>query len=744
MSAIDPLRRYVGGSIARQIVLGVVAVQAVLTIALCGVLIYRTGETQIHTRVQRAQGVADMVAASSASRVISNDRAGLEELINAADRYRGLRYVIILSTDGRILAHTQTELIGQKVTDTQGRSLLTGPAQPRTLAVTDRSIDVASPILAQGRLVGWTWVSLTRTDLKDALRQQILNAGLYTAGAALVAALVAFVLARRLASGLQVLTQVTNRFREGDRQVRVTRRRFDELGAVGDGVNAMLDAITETERSLRTTQKFAKIGSWRYLTDSPNLIWSPEVYEVFGMDPLGPAPARGVIMAGLSQESRAAVIAVMTARPLPETFGIHLRYQPPGGGNEIVVWMEGRSELDDQGRLVGLAGVCQDITEREAAAAQLQQAQKMESVGQLTGGLAHDFNNLLAIIIGNLDMISEDLPAGSESKEFAETAMQAALKGSELTRQLLAFSRRQPLDPKVIDLNGLVTEMDTLWRRTLGQDITINLGLAPDLWRAKVDRSQMESALLNLVINARDAMAAGGALTVETMNTVLDNADPDLRPGEYAVIAVSDTGHGMSAEVLLKASEPFFTTKAVGQGSGLGLSMVYGFAKQSGGQMKIYSEVDLGTTVRIYLPRADHATLEEAPTSSTASVAGKGERVLVVEDNREVRRVAVRQLTELGYGVVEAEDARSGLQILHDDDAIDLVFTDIVMPGGMDGIEMIEQARQTNPTLRALFTTGFTRAAVANNNRATGSDLLITKPYRRAELAAKLREALTI
>jgi CheY-like chemotaxis protein len=286
--------------------------------------------------------------------------------------------------------------------------------------------------------------------------------------------------------------------------------------------------------------------------------------------------------------------------------------------------------------------------------------------------------------------------------------------------------------------------MDSLWRRTLGESITVKLGLADDLWQAKVDRSQVESALLNLVINARDAMPGGGSLTVETMNTTLDATDPDLTPGDFAVIAVSDTGAGMTPEVLAKAAEPFFTTKGVGEGSGLGLSMVYGFTRQSGGQMKIYSEVGHGTTVRLYLPRAEPAADDGRPRIEPASVRGKGERVLVVEDNLEVRRVAVRQLTELGYRVAEAEDAKGGLQVLEADLAIDLVFTDIVMPGGMDGIEMIEQARILRPALRVLFTTGFTNAAVANNNRATGDDLLLSKPYRKADLAAKLREALTI
>jgi len=283
--------------------------------------------------------------------------------------------------------------------------------------------------------------------------------------------------------------------------------------------------------------------------------------------------------------------------------------------------------------------------------------------------------------------------------------------------------------------------MAPLWRRTLGEAVTVKLSLAGDLWRTKLDPAQMESSLLNLVINARDAMAGGGVLTVETANATVDPDNSELPPGDYAVIAVSDTGSGIPPELLAKVVEPFFTTKGVGKGSGLGLSMIYGFAKQSGGQLRIYSEVGQGTTVRLYLPRSD----EEAETT-TAPVAGpvkgRGERVLVVEDNVDVRRVAVRQLVALGYQVVEADNGASGLEVLSQDHGIDLVFTDIVMPGGMTGIEMIAAAREARPDLKALFTTGFTSAATANNSRVSGADMVISKPYRVTELAAKLREAL--
>jgi|GEM_PF-3248091 len=512
-----------------------------------------------------------------------------------------------------------------------------------------------------------------------------------------------------------------------------------QLSAAWRELNATLAGVRRAEASLQETQRIAKIGSWRQGLGGARAEWSDELYEIFGLDPAGGPPEVERMMARLDEVSRERLGALLAGEHT-EAFSFSLRLQRPDG-SERHCWIEGRPELDANGQAIGLIGFCQDVTDREAAAAQLRQAQKMESVGQLTGGLAHDFNNLLAIIIGNLDLIAGDLKGGSLEKEFADTALEAALKGSELTKQLLAFSRRQTLDPCVVDLNGLVEGMAPLWRRTLGEAVTVKLALTDDLWRTKLDPAQMESSLLNLVINARDAMPEGGVLTVETSNATVDPDNPELPPGDYTMVAVSDTGCGIPPDLVAKVVEPFFTTKGVGKGSGLGLSMIYGFAKQSGGQLRIYSEVGHGTTVRLYLPRSDEA-VAAARASPTGLMKGRGERILVVEDNVDVRRVAVRQLSELGYQVVEADTGAAGLEVLAMDHGVDLVFSDVVMPGGMTGIEMIAAAREARPDLKALFTTGFTSAATANNNRVTGADMVISKPYRVTELAAKLREVL--
>jgi PAS domain S-box-containing protein len=422
-------------------------------------------------------------------------------------------------------------------------------------------------------------------------------------------------------------------------------------------------------------------------------------------------------------------------------------------GRKLEVTFNSAPLRDEAGRLDGVFYVVTDETEKRQTERQLQQAQKMEAVGQLTGGIAHDFNNLLGIAIGNLDLMEEKLEADSEARELAQAAISACLRGAELTRQLLAFSRRQPLYPETIDPVETITAMTRLLGRTLGQHITLRLhvedGNGRDkLWPVVVDRTQLETALLNLTVNARDAMPRGGELTVELSNAHLDRNYADLNievvPGDYVQIAVSDTGTGMTPEVVARVFEPFFTTKETGKGTGLGLSMVYGFIKQSGGHIKIYSEVGQGTTIKLWLPRAlDAAESAGARKGLDADKMPHGsETVLVVEDNPDIRKVALRQIGDLGYRTLEAADAKEALAILSNGARIDLLFTDIVMPGGKDGRELARAASELKPGLKVLFTSGFTQAGASSNGIEQLSAPLLSKPYRKQQLAHKLREIL--
>ena len=399
--------------------------------------------------------------------------------------------------------------------------------------------------------------------------------------------------------------------------------------------------------------------------------------------------------------------------------------------------------LGANGNVLGFFALGLDVTERRALEEQLRQAQRMEAVGQLTGGVAHDFNNLLAVVQGNAELLSDTV--GSDDP-FASTILRATMRGAELTQRLLAFSRQQPLQPKTIDLAVLVDGMSDLLKRTLGETVEIETARAAACWNAVADPGQVEDALLNLSINARDAMPKGGRLTIECDNAQLDAdyiaENPGAIAGDYVVLAVSDNGVGMSADVKARAFEPFFTTKDVGEGSGLGLSMVYGFAKQSGGHVSIYSEEGNGTTVKLYLPKAADTSAVAGAEVSAAIPRGRGETLLVIEDDPDVRGLAVRILTDLNYRLIDVADAAAAHAVLETGQPVQLVLSDVVLPGGTNGPEFAEEARARDPDLKVIFMSGYP-AEAARRNGFLGSDkVLLNKPFQRRQLAMAVRDAL--
>ncbi len=388
-----------------------------------------------------------------------------------------------------------------------------------------------------------------------------------------------------------------------------------------------------------------------------------------------------------------------------------------------------------------------EIANRERVEGQLRQSQKMEALGQLTGGVAHDFNNMLAIIVGNLDILGRRLPADQPKlKALVESALAGANRAAALTRRLLAYSRLQPLDPKPTDVNKSVTDMSELLRRTLGEAVLVETVLGGGVWRALVDAPQLESALLNLAVNARDAMPGGGKLTIETSNAALDQAYADenveVAPGQYVMIAVTDTGGGMTDEVMSRAFDPFFTTKGVGSGTGLGLSQVHGFLKQSRGHVKLYSELGVGTTVKLYLPRdLSGAVAEETAKPAPEAALDQNHTVLVVEDDEGVRQFTVGALRELGFAVIEAESGQTALKRLADQPKVSLLLTDVVMPA-MDGRRLVEAAMAVRPDLKVLYMTGYTRNAIVHNGMLDPGTRLLTKPFTVEELERELRAML--
>ncbi len=386
--------------------------------------------------------------------------------------------------------------------------------------------------------------------------------------------------------------------------------------------------------------------------------------------------------------------------------------------------------------------VTRDITEEKATAEQMRQGQRLSAVGQLTGGIAHDFNNLLTVIIGSLEEVQDEASGiSTKAARSMRNALAAAERSAELTAQLLAFSRRQALSPRSVDINDLIARGSDLLKRTLGEQIEIETILAAGLWLTSVDPGQLDTCLINLAVNARDAMPGGGRLTIETGNAHLDEdyarQHAEVTAGQYVLLSVSDTGSGMSPETLARAFEPFFSTKDVGRGTGLGLSMVYGFVKQSGGHIKIYSEPGDGTTVKLYLPRATVAAAD-VDDAALPIIHGKGETILVVEDDLAVRELAVRMLIGLGYRVLSTVAAGEALEILHSRQHVDLLFTDVVLPGDMNGRQLSDAARAVRPTLPVLYTSGYTENAIIHHGRLDAGAILLSKPYRRSELATKV------
>ncbi len=401
---------------------------------------------------------------------------------------------------------------------------------------------------------------------------------------------------------------------------------------------------------------------------------------------------------------------------------------------------------DAEGRAIRLLGSMNNVTERVQLEERLRQSQKLEAVGQLTGGIAHDFNNLLTIILGNAEALEEAVAHDETLRPQIEMINVAADRGAELTRRLLAFSRRQTLAPRSLDINALLSEMAPLLRRTLGEHVRVDIVTTPDLWPTEVDAGQLEAAILNLALNARDAMDAGGSLTIETANAPLDAdyaaTEVEVEAGNYVVVVVTDTGHGMTPDIVGRAFEPFFTTKEVGKGSGLGLSMVFGFVKQSGGHVRIYSEPGEGTAVKLYFPRADLPKAEARTKPVARQAVGGTEAILVVEDEALVRDHVVQQLRALGYSVLSANDGPEALALLEAGAAVDLLFTDVVMPGGMSGRDLAERANSLRPGLRVLFTSGYTESSIFHQGRLQPGAELLSKPYRRDLLAAKVRKVL--
>ncbi|HVZ01383.1 MAG TPA: response regulator [Dongiaceae bacterium] len=524
------------------------------------------------------------------------------------------------------------------------------------------------------------------------------------------------------------------------------------LSSIGNQIGVALERAQLHESLERKVRKrTAELSSILDSTPVPTVTidregqvttWNRAAESVFGYpteDVLGKADP----LAGSDadpEETRAALQSGRTVR------GIEVQRRHKNG-HAIDVRISVAPLLGRDGEVRGQVRMLEDQRERKRVEDQLRQAQKMEAIGNLTGGIAHDFNNLLTIIIGNVDMLARVVEENASARDMVEEALSACLRGADLTRQLLAFGRRQTLKPEIVDVNRLTRSMVKLLNRTLGENVRIDLIEGEALWPVVIDAAQLDAAIVNLAVNARDAMPGGGRLTIETTNVQVDESfaasHPGLNPGDYVVTSVTDTGTGIPPDIVARIFEPFFTTKEVNKGTGLGLAMVYGFVKQSGGHITVYSEVGAGTTFRLYLPRAvDGARAGEAPTALPPRQAARGgESVLVVEDNDGVRQMVVRQLKELGYRVEAVAEAGAAISAIERGAGIDLVFSDVVMPGEMNGIKLAAEIERRWPRIKVLLTSGFPEAALSRTNGENRAKIL-SKPYRTDQLSRAISELL--
>ncbi len=507
------------------------------------------------------------------------------------------------------------------------------------------------------------------------------------------------------------------------------------------------DALKKNEQRLTYLVKATSDAIWDWNPNTRELWWSDSMYEIFGYNSEELGTTGEFWAQCVHPEDRPRVVPGILQAAKGETneWRAEYRFQRKDG---TYAWVSDRSIVlrDATGKALRLVGGLSDITARKNLEEQLQQTDRLRAVGQLTGGVAHDFNNLLTVIMGSSELLMDELAEQKRPLTITTMIRDAAQRGAELTQRLLAFARRQALEPKVINVKQLVDGMEGLLRRTLNAHIDIELVHAGGLWRAMIDPAQLEGALLNLCLNARDAMPSGGRLTIETANMHLDQGyaerHPEVLAGQYVMIAVSDTGTGILPEHLDKIFDPFFTTKGLGQGTGLGLSMVYGFVKQSNGHIKIYSEPGQGTTVRMYLPRALGEEQERHDRAPTERINGGNERILLVEDDDLVREYVEGQLLGLGYQVVTTANATEALEHLRSPRPFELLFTDVMMPGEMNGRQLAEVAIALRPGLKVLYTSGYTENAIVHHGRLDPGVHLLSKPYRRDELAQKLRSVL--
>ncbi|TLP67152.1 response regulator [Parasedimentitalea maritima] len=513
------------------------------------------------------------------------------------------------------------------------------------------------------------------------------------------------------------------------------------------GIVRVMDELTRTKRDLLHAEEMARLGNWTVDLATDELIWSQGVYKILGYEPFSFQPTLEFARKLRAEEDRA-MIEGLIDEAVKKSGAFEYRTRVPHtSGKEVHIKVNGAIETGITGAPVSYYGTMQNITAEIQRDEQIRQSQKLETIGKLTGGVAHDFNNLLAVILGSLELAQDDIE-DSGVNELIQMAIQATMRGVELTGSMLSFARQAKLKPQILDLHSVVEQTNSWIARTLPENISIETSLPTDLWPISADPGSTENALLNLILNARDAMAKGGELTIEAANVIIDSdfsfqRNDEVSPGQYVMLAISDTGEGIPANILKEIYEPFFTTKAPGAGSGLGLSMVQGFMHQSGGTVQVYSEPGVGTTFKLYfkaLSRKIETPTIEAAKTKTAN--GAGFKILVAEDEKEVLEILLATLRQAGYAVTAARSGDEAREIFEADPSFDLLLTDIVMPGSLQGTTLAQLLRKQAKDLPVVFLSGYASEATVRRNEVRSEDIRLTKPVRRIELLEALEKTL--
>lgn len=690
---------------------------------------------------------------------LENSAASISrQFADAASRYL-FEFDVASLAEHADLALANDDLVYIDVYDHAGLRVL-GAGAPPPRSTTEQGGAVAgagegfyefeSAMEIAGRPLGVAHLGFSLDRLEAALDSAVTRGVLVAGTVVILTMIVALAVGNRLTRDLRKLAAGAERFGRGEVDFSVDITGGDEVGQTAQAFNAMVAAHRQAEVAKHASEQRTRalFEHGRDLvglvaTDGEILFVSQSVKPILGYEPSA--------MVGLSaadvvhpDDMSAFAESIEYLLQLPaETIQISYRcLHSDGSWRYLEAYVRNHVDTPAVGGIVFNA---RDVTDRVTVEAQLRHAQNLEAIGGLSGGMAHDFNNLLAVISGNLELITEDLGDRPALQEKAKRALRAAERGASLTRSLLAFSRQQPLSAADIDLNVVVDEMTDMIRRTIPSNIEVNIVRQADLWLCRVDPGQLQNALVNLVLNASDAMPDGGRLTIESANLELPDeavaSHLGVAAGAYVSLAVIDNGSGMEAEIVNRAFEPFFTTKDVGKGSGLGLSMIYGFAKQSGGVVHIASEVGKGTQITIYLPRSNQSQAAR-PVGAIKPPATGSEKVLVVEDNSDVLDLVVVQLSSLGYEVLQASDGDEGLRALAEHPDVRLLLSDVMLPGSLKGPALIERAKQLNPDLRVMLMSGYADDSVFNEDSQDGDATLLRKPFTKAELARGVRKEL--